>query len=159
MSDPDPSVDADHGVDVDATTRRRGRRMILALAVLAVLAALGMLFGRILAAPTRGDVTVTSVIAVQDGAGWWRTVAVWTDPTQGGCVVLPWKVERSNRGFEVRSQLLAPADTAFPSICQGTGTAVLETVKDDPSGTTLAVNGTSFVVTHGDLPADTIDTP
>ena len=158
MSDPDASVDADRGLD-DAATRRRGRRMIVLLGGIAVLAALGMLFGRILQVPARGDVTVSSVIAVHDGAGRWRMVAVWTVATQGGCVVLPWKVERSNRGFEVRSQLLAPADTAFPSICQGTGTAVLETVMDDPSGTTLAVNGTSFVVTHGDLPADTIDAP
>jgi hypothetical protein len=133
--------------------------MLVVLGAIAVLAALGMLFGRILQSPARGDVTVTSVIAVQDGAGWWRVTAVWHDPTQGGCVVLPWKVERSNRGFEIRSQLLAPADTAFPSICQGTGTAVLETLQADPSGQTVGVNGGSFVVTHGDQPTDTIDTP
>lgn len=159
MSDPQSSPSEENGT-VDDATRRRGRRMLVALALIGVLAAVGMLAGRILQAPARGDVVVTSVISMQDESGAWRSVAVWTRPTDdNGCVVLPWKVERSDRGFEVRSQLLAPSDTAFPAICQSTGTAVLETTQYDPVGRTLAVNGTSFVVVRGEMPTGTVDAP
>jgi hypothetical protein len=144
------SAAAEH-VPPDAAERRRGRLMIAALVAIFLAVLAWQLVTRVFHAPLRGDVTVSSVQAVQDGAGWWQMTAVWKAPTDsGGCVVLPWRSARSERGFEVQSQLMAPTDQAFPSICmQPTASAVLQTTKANPTGQSVVVNGTTFVVVQG----------
>jgi hypothetical protein len=74
-------------------------------------------------------------------------VAVWSAPVSGGCVALGWQSETSDRGYEVASSQMAPDHTGFPAVC-ATPTAgmVIERLKDDPTGTKVAVNGVSFVV-------------
>ena len=102
---------------------------------------------RVLKPPVRGDVVVDSVVAIQDGSGQWDVVAVWSAPVSGGCVALGWQSVTSDRGYEVASSQLAPDHTGFPAVC-ATPTAgmVIERLKDDPTGTKVAVNGVSFVV-------------
>ena len=100
---------------------------------------------RVLKPPVRGDVVVDSVVAIQDGSGQWD--AVWSAPVSGGCVALGWQSVTSDRGYEVASSQLAPDHTGFPAVC-ATPTAgmVIERLKDDPTGTKVALNGVSFVV-------------
>ena len=127
-----------------------GRRTLLLFALIAV-AVVGtawiVLSQRVLKPPVRGDVVVDSVVAIQDGSGQWDVVAVWSAPVSGGCVALGWQSETSDRGYEVASSQLAPDHTGFPAVC-ATPTAgmVIERLKDDPTGTKVAVNGVSFVV-------------
>ena len=128
-----------------------GRRSFVLFVVLAVVV-VGMVWGivatRLLKAPVRGDVVVDSVVAVRNASGSWSTTAVWSSPAPAGCVVLGWRVERSDRGFEVASQRMAPSDTAFPAVCASPSAAiVLEQVRDDPTGQRVVVNGKQLVVT------------
>lgn len=128
-----------------------GRRSVLLFAVLG-LVVVGMVWGivttRLLKEPVRGDVVVDAVVAVRDASGSWDTTAVWSAPAPGGCVVLGWQVERSDRGFEVASQRMAPPDAAFPAVCASPSAAiVLERVREDPTGQKVVVNGKQLVVT------------
>jgi hypothetical protein len=129
-----------------------GRRSMVLFAILAVVV-LGMVWviltTRVLRDPVRGDVVVDSVVAVQNINGDWDVTAVWSAPAPGGCVVLGWQVQRSDRGFEVASQQMAPPDAVFPTICASPNAAiVLEHVRDDPTGRTVVVNGKALVVTR-----------
>jgi hypothetical protein len=128
-----------------------GRRSVVLFAVLAVVV-VGMVWGivttRLLKDPVRGDVVVDSVVAIRNGSGSWDTTAVWSAPAPGGCVVLGWQVQRSDRGFEVASQQMAPSDAVFPAVCASPSAAiVLEHVREDPVGQPIVVNGKHLVVT------------
>ncbi len=128
-----------------------GRRSVVLFAVLAVVV-VGMVWGivttRLLKDPVRGDVVVDSVVAIRNGSGSWDTTAVWSAPAPGGCVVLGWQVQRSDRGFEVASQQMAPSDAVFPAVCASPSAAiVLEHVREDPAGQPIVVNGRHLVVT------------
>ena len=127
-----------------------GRRSVVLFAVLGVVV-VGMVWvvvtTRLLPAPVRGDVVVDSVVAVQSAPGQWDTTAVWSAPAPGGCVVLGWQVQRSDRGFEVASQRMAPPDAVFPDVCASPDAAiVLERVTADPTGQRIVVNGKQLVV-------------
>ena len=129
-----------------------GRRSVVLFAVLAVVL-IGMVWvvltTRVLRDPVRGDVVVDAVVAVQSSAGQWDVTAVWSAPAPGGCVVLGWQVQRSDRGFEVASQQMAPPDAVFPAVCASPDAAiVLEHVRDDPTGQKVVVNGAELVVTR-----------
>lgn len=129
-----------------------GRRSVVLFAILAIVV-VGMVWvvltTRVLRDPVRGDVVVDAVVAVQNGTGQWDVTAVWSAPAPGGCVVLGWQVQRSDRGFEVASQQMAPPDAVFPTVCASPNAAiVLEHVRDDPTGRTVVVNGVERVVTR-----------
>jgi len=69
-------------------------------------------------------------------------VAVGSESVTGGCAALGWQVTSSERGYEVASEQRAPPDAAVPAICATLAARiVLEQVKDDPTGSKVAVNG------------------
>ncbi|MGD9956339.1 MAG: hypothetical protein AB7O74_16325 [Candidatus Nanopelagicales bacterium] len=130
--------------------RAAGRRPLLRWGL--VLAALAVVVGAYAGLRwtwSRGDVDVDAVVARLDDTQNWVLEAEWSGPTDGnGCVAGPWKVETSGRGYEVFSSAVAPPSTSFDAMCRiGTSSIVLGHPGSDPTGTTVVVNGESFVVT------------
>lgn len=104
---------------------------------------------------SRGDAQVTSVIAWQDPTSTWVLSAVWSEPADtNDCVAPLWKVETSGRGYEVFTSDVAPSTASFDAMCRiGSASAVLSYPGSDPTGTTVVVNGESFVVVTASPPS------
>jgi len=97
---------------------------------------------------SRGDVDVIAVVAAKDDTSNWLLLAYWSEPMEGSCVAGPWKVETSARGFEVFSTAVAPSGHSSDAMCRiGVASAVLDHPGSDPTGSTVVVNGETFVVT------------
>lgn len=124
-------------------------------AVLAVLILAGLAYSGARWWWSRGDAQVTSVIAWQDPTSTWVLSAVWSEPADtNDCVAQMWKVETSSRGYEVFTSDVAPPTASFDAMCRiGSASAVLAYPGSDPTGTTVVVNGDSFVVVSAPPPS------
>ncbi len=124
-------------------------------AVLAVLLLAGLAFAGARWWWSRGDAQVTSVVAWQDTTSTWVLSALWSEPADtNACVAPMWKVETSSRGYEVFTSDMAPPTASFDAMCRiGSASAVLAYPGSDPTGTTVVVNGESFVVVSGPAPS------
>ena len=98
---------------------------------------------------SRGDVDVIAVVAARNDTSTWVLTAYWAQPQDAnGCVAGPWRVARSARGYEVFSSAVAPPTESFDAMCRiGVASAVLGYPGSDPTGSTVVVNGETFVVT------------
>ena len=134
-------------VDSDPAVLRR-RRWLRWGSLVGVVLLAGLAFAGARWWWSRGDAQVTSVIAWQDSTSTWVLSAVWSEPADtNDCVAQMWKVETSSRGYEVFTSDAAPLTASFDAMCRiGSASAVLAYPGSDPTGTTVVVNGDSFVV-------------